>query len=109
KVAGIDRNTQQPVEPEGWIAHDAGGDPTGHLIAGAGDMARKAWWKDLGQPIKKWDFMHFDQATYVDAILAQQSIYHACGVVGIREMGASIDELDAFIQTHRNGSLKLRS
>jgi predicted amidohydrolase YtcJ len=109
KLAGITRDTPQPIEPEGWIAMDASGEPTGHLIAGAGDMARKAWWARLGQPIKKWDFLHFDQATQIEAIKAQQAIYHACGIVGIREMGASIWELDAFIQAHREGSLTVRS
>jgi hypothetical protein len=109
KLAGIDRNTQNPVEPEGWIARDADGNPTGHLIAGAGDMARKAWWEKAGQPIKKWDFMHFDQAMQIEAIEAQQAIYHSCGVVGIREMGVSIAELDSFIEARRQGRLKMRS
>jgi predicted amidohydrolase YtcJ len=109
KLAGITRDTLQPVEPEGWIAKDASGEPTGHLIAGAGDMARKAWWDKLGQPIKKWDFLHFDQQMQIDAIHAQQAIYHSCGIVGIREMGASIGELEAFIEAHRRGTLTVRS
>lgn len=109
KIAGIDASTPQPVEPEGWIAKRPDGVPTGHLIAGAGDMARKAWWKALGQPVKKWDFMYFDQKTQIEAIQAQQAIYHACGIVGIREMGVSIDEMDAFIEAHRQGLLKVRS
>lgn len=109
RVAGIDASTPQPLEPEGWIAKDPDGQPTGHLIAGAGDMARKAWWSALGQPIKKWDFMHFDQKLQLEAIETQQAIYHSCGIVGIREMGVSIDELDAFIEAHRSGVLKLRS
>lgn len=109
RIAGIDASTPQPVEPEGWIAKYPGGEPTGHLIAGAGDMARKAWWAALGQPVKKWDFLYFDQNTQIEAIQAQQAIYHACGIVGIREMGVSIDEMDAFIEAHRKGVLKVRS
>jgi len=109
RIAGIDASTPQPLEPEGWIAKRPDGEPTGHLIAGAGDMARKAWWKALGQPIKKWDFMYFDQKTQIEAIQAQQAIYHACGIVGIREMGVSIDEMEAFIEAHRQGVLKVRS
>jgi predicted amidohydrolase YtcJ len=109
EIAGIDKATPNPTEPEGWIARRDDGEPTGHLIAGAGDMARKAWWNKLGQPVKKWDFMHFDQATQIDAILAQQKIYHSCGIVGIREMGASIWEIDSFIQARRQKKLKVRS
>jgi predicted amidohydrolase YtcJ len=109
ELAGIDKATPNPTEPEGWIARFDDGEPTGHLIAGAGDLARKAWWQRLGQPIKKWDFMHFDQPTQVEAILAQQRIYHSCGIVGIREMGASIWELDSFIEARRQKKLKVRS
>ena len=109
KMAGIDADTPHPTEPEGWIVKDHSGTPTGHLIAGAGDMARKAWWEKAGQPVKKWDFLYFDQDRQIEAIKAQQAIYHACGVTGVREMGVSIDELDAYIETHRRGDLKIRT
>jgi predicted amidohydrolase YtcJ len=109
RIAGINKDTPNPVEPEGWIARDATGNPTGHLIAGAGDLARKAWWRALGQPVKKWDFLYFDQETQIEAIRAQQAIYHSCGIVGIREMGVSVDELDSFIEAHRRGVLNMRS
>jgi predicted amidohydrolase YtcJ len=108
RIAGINAETAHPVEPEGWIAKRPDGEPTGHLIAGAGDMARKAWWADLGQPIKKWDFLYFDRQMQIEAIQAQQAIYHACGIVGVREMGVSIDELDAYIDAHREGLLTVR-
>ena len=108
-MAGIDRNTPHPTEPEGWIVRDANDDPTGHLVAGAGDMARKAWWEKAGQPIKKWDFLYFDQERQIEAIKAQQANYHACGVVGVREMGVSIDELDAYIEANRRHDLKIRT
>ena len=109
KLAGIDQGTPQPTEPEGWIAKDASGQPTGHLVAGAGDMARKAWWAKLGQPIKKWDFLYFDRETQIAAIEAQQAIYHSCGIIGVRDMGAAPDELDAYIEAKRRGVLKLRT
>ena len=105
-MAGIDRDTPHPTEPEGWIVRDANDDPTGHLVAGAGDMARKAWWEKAGQPIKKWDFLYFDQERQIEAIKAQQTNYHACGVVGVREMGVSIDELDAYIEANRRHDLE---
>ena len=108
-LAGIDRNTPHPTEPEGWIVKDDNDDPTGHLVAGAGDMARKAWWEKTGQPIKKWDFLYFDQERQIEAVQAQQAIYHACGVSGVREMGVSIDELDAYIESNRRGDLKIRT
>ncbi|MEJ8572767.1 amidohydrolase [Microbaculum marinum] len=109
RLAGIDSSTPQPLEPEGWIAKDDSGEPTGHLIAGAGDLARKAWWQKTGQPIKMWDFVYFDQQTQIRAIEAQQAIYHACGVVGVRDMGVSVDELDSYIEAHRQGRLKIRT
>jgi predicted amidohydrolase YtcJ len=108
-LAGIDKGTGHPREPEGWIVKDDSGNPTGHLIAGAGDMARKIWWEKAGQPLKKWDFLYFDQDTQLEAIKAQQSIYHACGVVAVRDMGVSIDELDAYIEANRRGILKIRT
>lgn len=109
RLAGIDRDAPNPDEPEGWIVRDDDGEPTGHLIAGAADMARKAWWKVTGQPIKKWDFLHFDQEVQIEALLAQQRVYHSCGVVGVRDMGTSVDELGSFTEAHRRGALKIRT
>ena len=109
RLSGITRDTPQPTEPEGWIVRDADGEPTGHLIAGAADMARKRWWQQLGQPIKKWDFLYFDHEIQTRAILKQQSIYHACGVVGVRDMGTSVDEIDTYVDVHRKGLLKIRT
>jgi predicted amidohydrolase YtcJ len=108
-IAGIDKSTNQPTEPEGWIVKDDEGHPTGHLIAGAGDMARKTWWQKEKLPIKKWDFLYYDQEIQIKAIVKQQEIYHSCGVVGVRDMGVSIDELDAYVEAHRRGLLKVRT
>jgi predicted amidohydrolase YtcJ len=108
-LAGIGKGSPNPGQPEGWIVKDDAGQPTGHLIAGAADMARKQWWEKSGQPAKKWDFLYFDQKTQLAAIEAQQAIYHACGVVGVRDMGVSIDELDAYVEANRRGILKIRT
>lgn len=109
RIAEISRDTPNPTEPEGWIVRDADGEPTGHLIAGAGDLARARWWRALGQPVKKWDFLYFNPRVQADALIAQQKIYHACGVVGVRDMGVSVDELDAYVDARRSGDLKLRT
>ncbi len=109
RLAGITKDTADPAEPEGHIVRDERGEPTGHLIAGAADMARKQWWAHLGQPVKKWDFLYFDQETQIRAIEAQTKIYHQCGIVGVRDMGVSPDEMEAYIQAARQGRLKIRT
>jgi predicted amidohydrolase YtcJ len=108
RLAGITRETEDPTEPEGHIVRDEQGEPTGHLIAGAADLARARWWARLGQPPKKWDFLYFPREQQLRALEAQGRVYHACGVVAVRDMGVSVDEVEAYVEAEQHGRLPVR-
>ena len=88
---------------------DAQGEPTGHLIAGAADLARLRWWGQMGLPPKKWDFLYFPREQQMRALEAQGRVYLACGVVAVRDMGGSVDEVEAYVEADRLGRLPVRA
>lgn len=108
KLAGIDSSTSDPTEPEGHIVRDAAGRPTGHLIAGAADLARSRWWARDGLPPKMWDFRYYDEETLIRAIEAQGQTYLSCGIVGVRDMGLAVHELQAYQAAREQGRLPVR-
>jgi predicted amidohydrolase YtcJ len=96
ELAGISRDTPDPTDPEGHIVRDESGELTGHFIAGAGDMVRKRLWAQMGMRPQKWDFFVFPPEEKAKAIKAQMAFYNKCGLVGVRDMGVSPEEVEAY-------------
>ncbi|MGH8138336.1 MAG: amidohydrolase [Steroidobacteraceae bacterium] len=108
-LASIDDNTPDPTDPAGKIVRDAHGKPTGQLIGGAADLARRRWSKALNIPPEEWDFMYCGEQELIAALEAQQSVFHACGVTATRDVATMRREVGAFVRARRENRLKLRT
>ena len=108
RLAGIQKDTPDPTEPDGVIVRDESGEPTGQLIAGAADMARDAWSRLHGRSPWDWDFQLFGRDVLVDAILAQQRVNLSCGITAARDDATYPVEVGAWVDAHRRGLLKNR-
>jgi predicted amidohydrolase YtcJ len=107
RLAGIDENTSDPIDPAGRIVRDATGKPTGQLIGGAADLARRRWSASLGIPPEEWDFLHCGEAELIAALEAQQQVFHACGVTATRDVATLRRETSALVSARRMKRLQL--
>jgi hypothetical protein len=107
RLAGIDESTPDPTDPAGRIVRDATGEPTGQLIAGAADLARRRWSASLRIPPEEWDFLHCGERELIAALEAQQKVLHACGVTATRDVATLRREVGALVSARREKRLRL--
>lgn len=107
--AGIDRDTPNPKSPAGIIVRDKSGEPTGQLVAGAADMARQVWASQQNVAPEEWDFQEAQETELIEALLAQQRLFHSCGITATRDIATVRREVGAFVAARRAGLLKLRT
>lgn len=108
EMAGIDEDVDDPTDPEGHFVREKGGRLTGHLIAGAADQFRKQYLEQKGQRPIMWDFLIYPAETKQRAIREMMGVYNACGVTSCREMGLSVDELQAYAGLRNDGDMTVR-
>ena len=109
QLAGIDEHTEDPRDPHGRIVRDGTGRPTGQLIAGAADLARRRWAPKLGIPPEEWDFLLSGETELMAAFEAQQKVFHVCGITSVRDVATVRREVGIYVQALRQKRLKLRT
>jgi predicted amidohydrolase YtcJ len=113
EMAGIDRDTPDPTGvpdgAEGRIVRDKNGEPTGHLIAGGGDVGKAKWWKLMGKPPRLFGFPHLSFEEAVRAITLQMADFNSVGITSFRDLGATEEEIEAYAHVARTGSATCRT
>jgi len=112
-MAGIDRDTPDPTGipegAEGRIVRDENGEPTGHLIAGGGDVGKAQWWKLMGKPPRLFGFPHLDFDESVRALKLQMHEFNSVGITSFRDLGATEEEIAAYAHVARTGEATCRT
>ncbi|WP_330255997.1 amidohydrolase family protein [Nocardia sp. NBC_00565] len=112
-MAGIDRDTPDPTGipdgAEGRIVRDENGEPTGHLIAGGGDVGKAQWWKLMGKPPRLFGFPHLGFDDAVRAIKLQMLEFNSVGITSFRDLGATEEEIDAYAHVASTGTATCRT
>lgn len=112
RLAGIDRETPDPdgtSTAEGHIVRDPTGEPTGHLVAGGGDLGRSRWWELLDLPPRLFEFGHLPGDLRLRALEQQMAQFNAAGITSVRDLGATPAEFESFLELGRAGRATVRT